>query len=339
MGRTKPGDYTLSWSPPTYTVDERGKVVGASVPEPHNWGRFGEDDEQGTTRLITPDKVAKAAALVRSGRCYSLAIPIDSDAPVHYTRPRAQRVQTLAGSDYIVGSPANIGLPGYQWTDDVIIMALQGSTQWDGLAHFMRDDCMYNGWWSGNVTAAAGAARNGVQHQRETLIGRGVLIDCCLANEGRPLEGGHAISPEELDEVLSREGVTLESGDIVLVRTGKLGEWYAAAGDRAAQDAWFESGPGLSVRVADWCRQHDVAALGIDNMAIDVMPPEPGSEVPWPFHHAAIPGLGMTVGEFFWLDDLALACEQAGRYAFFLAAQPLYFVGGCGSMLNPVAVL
>ena len=42
-----------------------------------NWGRWGEDDELGTLNYITPDKVTAAAALVRKGRCVSMAIPIN----------------------------------------------------------------------------------------------------------------------------------------------------------------------------------------------------------------------------------------------------------------------
>jgi hypothetical protein len=33
-----------------------------------NWGRWGPDDERGTLNYLTPDKVAAAAALVKSGR-------------------------------------------------------------------------------------------------------------------------------------------------------------------------------------------------------------------------------------------------------------------------------
>ena len=46
-----------------------------------NWGRGrGEEDELGTLNYITPDKVAAAAALVRKGRCVSMAIPINKKA-------------------------------------------------------------------------------------------------------------------------------------------------------------------------------------------------------------------------------------------------------------------
>ena len=37
----------------------------------NNWGRWGSDDELGALNLITPERVAAAAALVRSGRTIS----------------------------------------------------------------------------------------------------------------------------------------------------------------------------------------------------------------------------------------------------------------------------
>ena len=45
-----------------------------------NWGRWGPDDERGTLNYLTPDKVAAAGALVRSGRTVSMAIPINKVA-------------------------------------------------------------------------------------------------------------------------------------------------------------------------------------------------------------------------------------------------------------------
>ena len=53
MGRSAPGDYGNEWTPPTYTVDRDGKVVGGYEPrEPNNWGRWGDDDQRGTQNLI-----------------------------------------------------------------------------------------------------------------------------------------------------------------------------------------------------------------------------------------------------------------------------------------------
>ncbi|MDQ1618014.1 MAG: hypothetical protein QOE19_583 [Actinomycetota bacterium] len=340
MTQTAQQDPGSAWKPPTYEVDVDGKVVGVAPPIPNNWGRWGAQDEKGTTNLITPEAIVHAASLIRSGRVFSMAIPIDSQAPVHHTRPKAMRLNTLTGADFVVGAPAaNAMVPGQQWTDDIIIMALQGSTQWDGLAHLMRDYMMYNGWWSGLVTAAGGAARNGIEHQRESLVGRGVLLDVCRHRGGAPMKGGDAIHAEELDEVARSQGVELRPGDIVLIRTGYLGVWYGLQGDRAKEAEWLATQPGLASSCVQWCADKDVAALAVDNWAIDVVPFVDPEEPPFPFHQTAIPGLGLSCGEFFWLDDLAAACAEEKRYEFFVSAPPMYVVNGSGSMVNPVAVL
>ena len=55
-------------------------AFNAMFEEVKNWGRWGPDDELGTLNYLTPDKVAAAAGLVRSGRTVSMAIPINKAA-------------------------------------------------------------------------------------------------------------------------------------------------------------------------------------------------------------------------------------------------------------------
>ena len=47
--------------------------VDAYFTERRNWGRWGNDDQVGAVNLITPEKRARAASLVRSGRAVSLS--------------------------------------------------------------------------------------------------------------------------------------------------------------------------------------------------------------------------------------------------------------------------
>jgi kynurenine formamidase len=343
MGRNRPGHYGGAWSPPSYTVDENHKIVGAVPPQPNNWGRWGADDQRGTTNLITPGVITSAAGLVRSGRTVALGIPIDAEAPIHFTRPGAVRVHTYSGSDYIAGSPTNEKFfEGMQWTDDLIFMALQGSTQWDGLAHIILDDAMYNGFWGGSVTSAGGAERNGIQHQRETLVGRGVLLDVARHRNGAGhLEGGEPITGAILDEVAAAQEVELRPGDMLLLRTGYLGHWYAldSANDYVEKTSnWWTTEPGLSGTALTWLYEHDIAAIACDNWALEVVPFDIETTRPFPVHQGAIPGLGLTIGEFWWLDDLGKACAEEGRWEFFLSAQPLNVTNASGTMLNPVAI-
>ena len=58
------------------------KEFDAMFQELNNWGRWGPDDEIGTTNLITPEKIREAAKLVRSGITVSLAHnPMPNETP------------------------------------------------------------------------------------------------------------------------------------------------------------------------------------------------------------------------------------------------------------------
>ena len=46
-----------------------------------NWNRWGADDQLGTLNHIGPEEVRAAAGLVRTGRTFSLAIPLDENGP------------------------------------------------------------------------------------------------------------------------------------------------------------------------------------------------------------------------------------------------------------------
>ena len=65
------------WRPPNYTVDEHGKIVGREPPAPpHNWGRWGDDDQIGTLNNVTPADIVGAAGLVRKGKVFSLGLSL-----------------------------------------------------------------------------------------------------------------------------------------------------------------------------------------------------------------------------------------------------------------------
>jgi hypothetical protein len=153
-----------------------GKKLGQDVFEEtarrlSNWGRWGADDQIGTLNLISEASRAAAAHSVATGAVTSLSLPVDANgpnsrgAPLHFitaTRSANAGGQTLGG--------------GARYTDDYIVMPLQCSTQWDGLAHVYYDGSLYNGAPATSVTAD-GAARNGVEHAAGLIAGRAVLLD------------------------------------------------------------------------------------------------------------------------------------------------------------------
>jgi kynurenine formamidase len=325
-----------AWTPPDYRVDENGKIVGAvNARTPNNWGRWGPIDQMGTMNLITPDVIAHAATLIRTGRSVSCAVPLDNTGPVYPGRAGVFHAFTYAGSDYVAGAPIAHQLGSCHVTDDVLFMPLQGSTQWDGLAHVGTDNMLYNGFWVGTVAASSGARRCSIHHMKARMQGRGVLLDLVSHQNVERLMPGHAITVAELESCAKAEGLKFRAGDMLVIRTGHVPHFYTMPD----KHAFFANGaPGLSITTADWMHAHDIAAVAMDNIAIEVEPFEQPCDHPFPLHGRLIRDLGMSLGEIWWLEDLAAACRDTGRYEFFLTAAPLNLTNAAGSPINPVAI-
>jgi len=338
LGRQRPGGYSNEWNPPTYTVDSEGKVVGGYEPrEPNNWGRWGDDDQRGTQNLIGPEQRVAAASLVKTGKVFSLALPIAADAPSLSSRPSPLLTPLLTGSDALVGSPYNDAAPGFQWSDDLLQMPTQGSTQWDAIAHVMSEDSMYNGYWGGNTTTLGGAKFNGMDHQRESFVGRGVLVDCARFQGLDSCPDTQKIDAEMLDAALAKQGVELQEGDMLLVRTGYLAKWWTRPAEQTPEE-YFGATPGLSKDTVPWLHEHGISALACDNIGVELLVPEDPDDRVLPLHVACLVDLGLTLGELWDLDALAEDCAADGAYEFLLCAPPLYLPGGLGSPLNPIAL-
>ena len=337
MGRKAFGHYDAQWTPPTYTVGEDGKVVdGYRPPGRNNWGRWGEHDQRGASQLTGAAQTLRAAKSVRRGAVFSLALPIDDTAPRWPGRPAAKHYFAVSGADVLAGSRFSEVFPGHVHLDDHLDMALQGSTQWDALAHIPVEDSLYNGYWVGSATSD-GAPFDHIGHQRQSFVGRGVLLDVARHNGVELLPSGYAITPETLDAVCAAEGIDVAPGDIVLIRTGYLSRWWKLRND-AEKLAYFTEGcPGPGAATADWFAEKDVAAAATDTVGFEVMPAEDPDQ-PFYLHRRLLCDLGITIGELWSLDELAEDCAEDGVYEFLLVAPPLYIPEAVGSPLNPIAI-
>jgi kynurenine formamidase len=320
------------WRPPDYEVDADGKVTGAEPGPHHNWSRWGALDQRGAFNLLTPERVAAAAQLVRSGKRFSLALPIGRPTPGGY-RAEPLHLYRFAAGDSVLG--AGRAGAAYPVSDDYVVMALQASTQVDGFGHVGGDGVLYNGYWAGLVTAAGGAQRLGIHHLASGIVGRAVLLDVARALGVDHLEPGFAIGPDELAATRAAQHVEVRAGDILLVRTGHLGWQLSLPADDPGLRTRDHAG--ISTRAISWLHDHDVAMVACDNAACSVVPPEAGDAfLTW--HVAALRDLGLLVGELFDLDALAADCADDGVYEAFFVAAPMPVVGGAGSPLNPIAM-
>src|SRR6478736_6675428 len=200
------------WDPPPYRVDERGKVVDAEPGAHNNWGRFGDLDQIGTANLLTAERVAAAAALVKTGKRFSLALPIGPPTPGGY-RSEPLHFYGMAAGDAVLGSGR--GGAAFPVSDDYVVMALQASTQLDGFGHVGGDATLYNGYWAGLVTATGGARRLGVHLLARGIVGRALLVDVARHLGVDHLDPGFPVGPDELDGALTAQGLDARTGDIV----------------------------------------------------------------------------------------------------------------------------
>lgn len=315
--------------PKHFSMDD----VKALADKYKNWGRWGDDDQLGTLNYITPQKIVDASGLVKQGKVLSLAIPFDDNGPQTGSFGRFNPIHFMLqdGGDVSIGAQDH--LPNIQYTDDAVTMPLQCATQWDALAHILYRGKMYNGYEAHHVNST-GAKKNGMENAKDKIVSRGVLLDIPRYKGKQWLDPGEAVYPEDLDGAAALGKVSVGTGDIVLVRTGQIGQVRA-------DGSWGEysggSAPGLGVDCAQWICEHEVAGYATDTWGTEVIPNET-PDIFQPLHMILIVHAGVLVGEIFDLEGLAEDCASDGVYEFLFVAPPLPITGAVGSPINPQAI-
>lgn len=301
-----------------------------------NWNRWGADDAIGTVNFISDKKRSEAASLVRKGKVFSLSIAFDQNGPQKGWRRRnnPSLIMMDTGSDAFnnrQGFPHGIG-----GADDHISMPLSCATQWDGLGHIFDRGKTWNGKDCFHIDSM-GDHLTGIQNMSDKLVSRGVLLDIGQSHgDGGELPDGFAIKTKHILECIEHQGVSSQvaEGDIVLFRTGAMARSInlPSWGNYAGGDA-----PGLSFSTLRWFFESKIAAAATDTWGFEVRPNEFPNAFQ-PMHQVLIPNMGFTIGEIWFLDDLARDCHEDGIYEFLLSAPPLKITGAVSSPVNPQAI-
>jgi kynurenine formamidase len=296
-----------------------------------NWGRWGPEDERGALNLVTNDAVLRAARALRTGKVYSLALPISrSRTPAVFDRPPPERfTRTAPGDSSDAGNGAD--RPRVGSADDILVIPSHAGTHLDALSHVFEGDSFYNGHPVESFTTRRGASKCSIL-RTGTFVTRAVLLDVArLAGEvpvdaASVLPPGHTVTAAELEECSASQGVQVRPGDAVLIRTGWL---EALSGDPTL--APYPQ-PGIGRAAAAWLQSKDAAVVGADNSAIEVIPFDDGRELC--VHVELLVHSGVGLLEHAWLAELA-----ADRcYESLLVVGALPVVGATGSPVNPVAI-
>ena len=227
------------------------------------------------------------------------------------------------GGDYAITGSRRPG--GFQFAEDTVVMPLHIGTHVDALCHAWYDDKLYNGYLGSSIRSTTRAQKLGVE-KLPPIVTRGVLLDL-VRLKGRVLQEGESVGVSDLQAAAEQAGVNPGKGDAVLLRTG----WLEA--QRGVERVSFDAEPGIDEEAGLWLAELDVAIVGADNFAVEVLP-FPHGKV-FPVHQRLIRDFGIPLLEGLMLDPLV----TANRFEFLFVASALPIVGATGSPLSPVAVL
>jgi kynurenine formamidase len=333
-------------------------------PHGSNWGDFGPDDQFGRANWLTPDVTLRGVAEVTEGRSFCLSLPLDFPggnamnpsrrAPI--LKPTIRRGKPCYGYKMLCEDPTMTDV----LNDDIAVLTLQYSTQWDALGHvgslFDADGdgepevVFYNGFRGGPDIAGPLEARDdessvtahalGVERLAEkSMQGRGVMIDL-VRHLGRERV---AVGYDLLMRIMEDDGVEVERGDMVCLHTG-LSTMILEMNKQPDGPLLLKSCPvidGRDQKLLQWVTDSGLVAIAADNYAVEL---NPGRDQQaccsyLPLHEHCLFKLGIPLGELWYLDELANWLRAHGRSRFLLTAPPLRLPGAVGSPVTPIATV
>lgn len=293
-----------TWQPPT---------DAQRCPSP--WGAA---DQRGSGNHMKPEAVLRATKLIRTGQVFELGQVLSSTMPffgtrrfdVHTKRTFMNPQTNRRGSneEYVTGEIGQVG------------------TQFDGFAHQTIGDSLYNCFKLDAIATRNGFEKLGVENVG-ALFTRGVLIDVAALKGVEMLADTYEITPQDLQQALAKQNLTLQPGDAAIIHTGYGKLWGK---DNAR---YVRSSPGIGVAAAEWLAKQSPMLVGADNASVEISP-NPDAKVSLPIHQIMLVVNGIHLLENMKLD--ALAAQRVYEFAFIV--QPLKIQGGTGSTVAPIAV-
>ena len=280
--------------------------------------KWGAGDQRGSGNWMKPATVLRATKLIRTGEVFELAQVLSPDPKETYLN---------AGRGYNIYTKPFVPVPGTRTGNEELIVAELGQlgTQFDGFSHQMYGDSFYNCFKSGDIGTRTGFKKLGVENVG-TLMTRGVLIDVAAFKGVAMLPDTYLITPEDLQQALAREKLTIEPGDAIVINTG----WGNLLGKD--NERYGKSSPGIGMAAGEWLVRQDPMLIAADNCCIEVIPSEPPTNRP--VHGMMLIQYGVLLIENLKLE--ALAAARAYEFAFLV--QPLKLKGATGSTVVPVAI-
>src|SRR5262245_61250741 len=282
---------------------------------PSKWGK---GDQRGSGNHMKPETVLRASRLIRTGEVFELGRVLSESMPM----PAGRRFEILTKRT------RNDPGTNHRGSNEELIVAEMGQvgTQFDTFSHQMIGTSMYNCFTLEETASRTGFTSLGVERVG-ALMTRGVLIDVAALKGVPVLADTYEITPQDLQQALAEQKLTLQPGDAVLIHTG----WGTLWGKDNAR--YQRSSPGLGTAAAEWLAKQDPMLVGADNTAVEVSP-NPNPQLAGPVHQIMLVVNGIHLLENLRLDELA--ARRAHEFA--LLVEPLKIQGGTGSTVAPIAI-
>jgi kynurenine formamidase len=212
---------------------------------------------------------------------------------------------------------------------DAIALGSHVGTHIDALSHFSCGGKLHGGIDVRPVQSDAGGVQKHSVDTIAPILRRGVLIDVAGHLKQDALPADFAITPEHLNSAVKAQNVTVEKGDVVVLRTGWARFWNDAGRYITGGRGTVASGPGPELEAARWLSSRGVFAAGSDTVAFERVP---AAEMP--VHAHLLVESGIHIIEALNLEEIAR--ERVYEFAFIAA--PLKIRGGTGSPIRPIAL-
>jgi kynurenine formamidase len=222
-------------------------------------------------------------------------------------------------------------IPELAFAADMMYFSGQhGAPTIDALGHISHNGKMFGGLVAEQNESPSGLLALGIeQYPKDKFVNRGVLLDVARFKKMDALAPGYEITAADLEATAKAQGVQVQTGDSVLIRTG-YGKFF---GDKAK---YMGLRPGPGEGAAQWLAGKKVFLTGDDQLTYEVYP-EKGTI--FPAHRILIADNGIYIVENLNLEELAEMLAARGNYAFALVMNPVRLRGMTGAPLNAFAIL
>ncbi len=292
---------------------------------------WGPDDEIGRLNLMSEQSRAAILSRVRGGQSYDLSVEYFIGMPSWQAAgdPHYRLWMTHTPHGTRIDDPLHQGEPmnaHVSYTGAAISMYTHMGTHIDALNHFGLDGKIWNHFSAEEHLGDRGWHKAGAENI-PPIIARGVLIDVAAAKDVDMLPDGYRVTRADLVAALKQQQVTLQQGDVVLIRTGRMQQYENA-------QAYMNNPPGLGLSAARYLVEEGGAMIvGADNLSFESFPPEVDDNYV-PVHTYLLAEQGTPIMELVNLEDLAR--DKVYEFAFIGGALKLR--GADGAPIRPIAL-